>query len=128
MLERGFTVNVEPDAEIKLDPRPFSEQRRFSFQVGFALNPDRLIPSLVPGVGTAGVYSLVELRETWYCDAGMNPINHPYIAPFLYSSAAVARKHSLAILAVTIWSSNSLWAIVQSNESDLKRNRPRDHE
>jgi hypothetical protein len=44
------------------DPRPFSEQHPHAYRVTFATGPDRLIPSLVPGVGTANVFSLVERR------------------------------------------------------------------
>ena len=100
------------DFPFEMDLRPFSEQRAGAHRVSFARNPDRLIPSLAPGAGSLDVTWPVERHETWYCDSAVNPLTHPHIAPYLYSSSQSAREHSKQISTVDVWFAGRAWAIV----------------
>lgn len=99
------------------DPRAFSEQRANIHQLLRAADSDRLITNRMPGsIGADSIAA--EWRETWYCDAAMNPFTHPTITQYLYATPEVAREHSSRISEVSILFAGQNWAV--ANRHDLQ--------
>jgi len=104
-------------SNVKADPRAFSQQHADVYQLNRAVDSDRLVTNRLPGSSSKVAASIAaEARETWYCDAAMNPFTHPTITQYLFSTPEIARTHSLKISAVSILFAGRNWAVADRQD------------
>jgi hypothetical protein len=106
----------ESMSQAKADSRAFSEQRANCYQLPRAKDSDRLMTNRMPGSTGVAASIAAEWRETWYCDAAMNPFTHPTITQYLYSTPEAAREHSSRISSVDILFAGKNWAVADRHD------------
>jgi hypothetical protein len=110
-------LEISEVTSAKADPRAFSKQHADLYQLARCIDSDRLMTSRFPGSSSKVAASIAtEGRGTWYCDADMNPFNHPTIAQYLFSTPEFARAHSSRICAVTILFAGRNWAVADRQD------------